>query len=209
MSTAPAREIASPLVPDPKERVGDAYGRHAGPRLSRPPATRRPPLRGARCRAGHRPAGVARARHRSEPGSPASTRTRTSRPTSPARSTPCRCPGTPSTAPTWSASSTRPGGARRHRRRRRHHRHVALRRHHRDVGRGLELALRHRATPRVPRHAVRRPRDAGARRRHGLRRVGVGHHVRTPALGVRRGQGRADVAGAHRRGRAGSARASG
>ena len=73
------------------------------------------------------------------------------------------------------------------------------------IGRRLELALRHRAAPCVPRHAVRRPRHAGARRRHGVRRVGVGHHVGAAPLGVRRGEGRAHVVGAHRCRRARSA----
>ena len=36
--------------------------------------------------------------------------------------------------------------------------------------------------------------------RHGVRGVGVGHHVGAPPRRVRRGQGRAHVAGAHRRG---------
>ena len=89
----------------------------------------------------------------------ASTRTPTSPPTSPRRST----------ASAWSGDATdrarrrapvrrrRVAQARRHRRRRRHHRHGAVRRHHRDDRRRLGLALRHRAAPRLPGHAARGP----------------------------------------------------
>ena len=121
-----------------------------------------------------------------------------------------RSRATPTTAPTWSACSTTParalGGDRR---RRRHHRHGPLRRHHRAERRGLGLALRHRVAPCLPRDAVRGPRHAGARRRDGVRGVGLGHHVGAETLGVRRREGRAHVARAHRRGRARAARGSG
>ena len=126
-------------------------------------------VRRHRRRPGHRPAGHARARRR------------------PARDAFCvdidadladrhrqggrrHRPGraTPPTAPTSSAlfaDAERRAGP--HRRRRRHRRHGALRRARRHRRRGLGLALRHRAAPRVPRHAARRrgawPRPAAAR----------------------------------------------